>query len=301
MSQVYIYEQSHNNFGSPLSVVHMESGEFQNFIYCNWHREIELVYVAKGRLHLVVDDRKLTLSQGDVGIVNMDEVHYGDPDSTGGECEVYIFLLGIEPLIPSAELNLKKYLVSLSKGEVRLVPALTPAMPNYNEVVSCLIRMNNVLEKKRPAFELYTAALMYELLYHFFAEPELLVAGSGRGETQSREKIERLNEVIRYIEQNYTRKIYIAELAEQLYMGVDNFYKFFVSVTGISPASYINSYRMKQAANLFVTTGMPVTDICYKVGFNNVSYFIKMFQKFYGYTPKKYRSLSQEKGKIRVE
>ena len=108
---------------------------------------------------------------------------------------------------------------------------------------------------------------------------------------QDQKKIKKLNEVLLYIEENYTRKIYIAELADHLFMGVDNFYKFFVSVTGVSPVNYINSFRLKQAGRLLKESDFSVTDICYKVGFNNISYFIKIFQRYYNYTPKQYRSL----------
>lgn len=300
MNLSYVYEQTHNNIDSPLTVMHMNSGDFQKLIYCNWHREIELIYVAKGRLHLVVNDQKLSLRAGEIGVVNMDEVHYGDPDQSGGECEVTILLLNIDSLVPAGEFNFKKFLLALGKGELRLVPVLTPALPCYHKIASSLERMCKTLDEQKPAFELQTVSLMYELLYHFFSGKELLISGARRNETQTREKVERLGEVLRFIEEHYTRKIYIAELAEQLYMGVDNFYKFFVSVTGMSPAGYINSYRMKRAAGLLASTETPVTEICYRVGFNNVSYFIKMFQKFYGYTPKKYRGLSQEKAKLQM-
>lgn len=293
----YIYEQSHNTIGSPLTVVRLNSVEQPKLIYCNWHRELEFIYVSKGTLVLMAGDKKVTLHAGDIGVVNINEVHYGEHDPSE-ECEIFVFLISAEQILPADDRGASRFLQSLLKGEMLLAPALTPVMPHYTQVVTCFKKMYELYSLKQPGFELLSLSLIYELLYAFFSEQELLVKGDGLNETQTREKIERLNQVLGYIEQNYSRKIYIAELADLLYMGVDNFYKFFVSVTGVSPASYINSYRMKQSASLLASTELPVTDICYRVGFNNVSYFIKTFQKHYGCTPKKYRTLCHEKERV---
>lgn len=294
MNQVSVYEQSHDSRGSSLSVIRLRSWEHTKMIYCNWHREIELVYVRRGILTLTMNERQQRLSPGEIGIINREEVHYGGPEP-GEPCEADAILLDAGSLLPAADTAVKKELRSLLSGETLLIPSLTADSPHYCEICGCLERMIQTYREQGAGYAFHVTSLVYELLFYFFSGKGLTFSALNGDTAQNREKTERLNEVLRYIEENYSRKIYIAELADRLYMGVDNFYKFFVSVTGVSPAVYMNSFRMKQAASLLTGTSLPVTEICFKVGFNNVSYFIKTFQKFYGNTPKRYRGLSQRR------
>ena len=40
-----VYEQIHNNLGLPITVYHINSWELPTLIYCNWHKELEFIYV----------------------------------------------------------------------------------------------------------------------------------------------------------------------------------------------------------------------------------------------------------------
>ena len=51
----------------------------------------------------------------------------------------------------------------------------------------------------------------------------------------------------------------------------------------------MNYYRIECACEQLRTTGDSVTDIAYRCGFNDLSYFIKTFRHYKGTTPKSYR------------
>ena len=59
--------------------------------------------------------------------------------------------------------------------------------------------------------------------------------------------------------------------------------------TGRNYTDLLQEKRLKYAAYLLSTTELPVTDISADVGYNNFSYFYKIFKKEYGITPKEYR------------
>lgn len=65
--------------------------------------------------------------------------------------------------------------------------------------------------------------------------------------------------------------------------------KIFKEVTGMSVADYINEVRMQKAASLLENSTMSVYDIIFQVGYENESYFYKMFKTRYGITPKEFR------------
>ena len=57
----------------------------------------------------------------------------------------------------------------------------------------------------------------------------------------------------------------------------------------ITPSEYINELRLSYAANLFLTSNLNATEICYECGFQNVSWFYDTFREKYGVTPAQYR------------
>ena len=60
-------------------------------------------------------------------------------------------------------------------------------------------------------------------------------------------------------------------------------------MTGKTPIEYLKDYRVERAARKLLGSDMPITQIAYTCGFNDLSYFIKTFKKIKGCTPKNYR------------
>ncbi|WP_432666471.1 AraC family transcriptional regulator [Wukongibacter baidiensis] len=94
---------------------------------------------------------------------------------------------------------------------------------------------------------------------------------------------------IDYMMKNYNRSIKIQDLAHSLNMSSCNFTKHFKQATGITPKDYLKRIRMKKARTLLLTEN--VTEVAYDLGYDNISYFIRLFKNEYGMTPKHYKSL----------
>jgi len=61
------------------------------------------------------------------------------------------------------------------------------------------------------------------------------------------------------------------------------------ALTNHSTTEFIRIQRLKRAASLLEQNGGNVSEVCYQVGFNSLSYFTKMFKEQFGVTPSKYR------------
>lgn len=77
-------------------------------------------------------------------------------------------------------------------------------------------------------------------------------------------------------------------LAAQLKMGRTKFYGKMKEFTGMSPNNYLQTERLKKAAELLIEGDLNVTEISYKVGFQSPTYFYKCFKEKYGVPPSKY-------------
>lgn len=80
----------------------------------------------------------------------------------------------------------------------------------------------------------------------------------------------------------------IDSLTEMMHMGRTKLYGKVKELTGETPNKYIMRQRMMKAAELLLTGDYNVTDVCYKVGLEDSSYFNKCFKSYYGVSPSKY-------------
>lgn len=113
-------------------------------------------------------------------------------------------------------------------------------------------------------------------------------------EERNRKFIEQLD---RLIIANITNpNLSVEMLAEKLHLGRTMFFRQVKSLTGETPADYIRRARMRQAAELLANTNeekLNVSEVSFRVGIDDPHYFIKLFRKQYGITPKKYQQGSK--------
>ena len=99
----------------------------------------------------------------------------------------------------------------------------------------------------------------------------------------------RLAHVAQYIDKHLNRNLQIRELADEACMSEPNFYRTFKQTFGITPLDYINQQRISLASKLLRTTNRCLADISLECGFNNLTYFMKLFRREIGQSPTQYR------------
>ena len=98
-----------------------------------------------------------------------------------------------------------------------------------------------------------------------------------------------IREAIIYTLSNLSDNLSVQIVAGSLHVNPDYLSHLFVQETGIHFAAFINQERIKQAASLLLHTHSPTKQIALAVGYNNISYFSKEFQKQNHMTPSQYR------------
>jgi AraC-like DNA-binding protein len=84
-------------------------------------------------------------------------------------------------------------------------------------------------------------------------------------------------------------------LSSRVGMSIFLFARVFRELVGIPPHRYLVNRRLQRARNL-LRSGMPVTDVCYAAGFNNLSHFIRTFHAHFGMLPSKLKASSSASG-----
>lgn len=108
----------------------------------------------------------------------------------------------------------------------------------------------------------------------------------------------RIKEVQEYIGQNYGSEIKLSTLADMAGMTAESFSRFFHRSTSKTLSDYLLDYRVGVAARRLIDTEDLVSTIGYDCGFNNVSYFNRIFKKRKGCTPKDFRDSYKKKKTI---
>lgn len=103
-------------------------------------------------------------------------------------------------------------------------------------------------------------------------------------------KDKRMVGAINYINQNICNKITLDDLAAHVYVTKPYIIRLFNSYFDISPLQYINKKKIERAQFMLTTENVSVKEIAYSLGFNDNSYFNRMFRKVSCCTPKEYRS-----------
>lgn len=98
--------------------------------------------------------------------------------------------------------------------------------------------------------------------------------------------------VLRYIDEHLSKPIENAELASILYLSTTYFANLFTKQFGISPRQYVLNKRMSAAAMQLLESDATVKEIAFSLGFDNESYFNRLFRKFTGTSPGAYRKQS---------
>ena len=106
------------------------------------------------------------------------------------------------------------------------------------------------------------------------------------------EKYSALTQSIIYsINQHYMDDITIREMADELNITESYMISQFKKETGQTPAIYLRQIRLKNAANLLISTNDEIQKISGSVGISDANYFVKIFKAEFGMTPGAYRKL----------
>ena len=98
-----------------------------------------------------------------------------------------------------------------------------------------------------------------------------------------------IHQATRYIREHYAEKLTLNSVAAQVYLSPTYFSRIFRQETGETFNAYLNAVRIEQSKKLLTDQSVRLIDISLMVGFDNQSYFTKVFKRITGMSPLQYR------------
>ncbi|HFI4796092.1 TPA: AraC family transcriptional regulator [Elizabethkingia anophelis] len=257
----------HNN--SPISEFKWEY---------HYHPEIELVCVISGSGTRHVGYHKSNYTNGDLVLIGSNIPHSGFGLNSVDPHEEIVLQFREEILhFPQQEVETRavKDLLERSKYGILYSTATKKAL---------LPKLKKLLESEGYKRYLLLLEILFEL--SLCEEYELLNKEIMPYTIISKNKT-RLENIFTYVEHHYDKEINIEDVAKLANLTLPAFCNFFKKATQITFTEFVNRYRISKAC-LLMTQDKTISECSYSCGFNNVTYFNRMFKKYTNKTPSEF-------------
>ena len=132
--------------------------------------------------------------------------------------------------------------------------------------------------------------LLLEILNDLAESNEFEYLSNDTFETASDQReVNRIQTIYNFIHQNYKEPITLENAMNLVNLSKSAFCKFIKRKTNKTFSQIVNQIRIQKAVELLIDTNKPIMEICYDVGYNDPSYFFKLFQKEMQVSPKQFR------------
>jgi len=186
-------------------------------------------------------------------------------------------------------------------------PLFIEKLYNYDEIMNSLMKNLHSSVNNRTLTRQKLEEIFYRLLERLFLVNKYVMAEiegiAALKHTTRLEIFRRLESARDFIHSNFNREIELKEIASAACLSPFHFLRLFKELFHETPHQYLNRYRMKKARNLLLNTKFSITDITMDVGFESNSHFSRLFQRYFGMSPKNFRknSLTEKKSNFEQE
>lgn len=154
--------------------------------------------------------------------------------------------------------------------------------PELARAVALVDMIDEELQRRDPGFAALAAASFMQLIGY-------LARCYSRSRDPDTRSILRIAEAITHLESHYRHPINLDELASIAHMSKRTFMRAFGRATGATPIAYLIQLRIRHAAALLRREPLNISEVAFRVGFDDSNYFSRQFRQIMGTSPREYR------------
>lgn len=254
---------------------------------CHWHSEVEFFFCLQGEVLFQVDTDYYVVQAGEAIFIDSGEIHTGH-SYQNATC-MYGAIVFDPQLLASASYDaIQAQYIAPFFDRTRSFPRhLKPQSRWEKQLLDALKIIFSHCDQQDFGYELGIKSQLLQMLHTIL--PEGRHTNRSKRELNDHTKTIRLKKAISYIQSNYNQSIKISQIAKQIPMSDGQFCRFFKSMTRQTPIEYVNSYRIRRAGELLLDPSNKISSVALDVGFDHMSYFVKVFRQQMNCTPSQYR------------
>ncbi|PKF74943.1 AraC family transcriptional regulator [Chryseobacterium sp. PMSZPI] len=256
------------------------SPSFKNCFFWHYHPEIELVYVEATNGIRHVGKNISGFTDSDLLLIGSNVPHLNFDYGIQTECKQLVlqmrenFLQDIILPIPEFE-NIKNL---LERSHL--------ALSFYGDTKRIVVEKLQMIKEKK-SFESLMGLLEILQILADSKEVNELNKEDTRIKWFLNDKI-RMGTIYDYIHENHDKKPNVNEIAKIVSLSTPAFCRYFKKQTNMTFTDFVNNYRINQA-KILLLKDYSVTEVCFQVGFESLSYFNKLFKQHTDETPSEFK------------
>jgi len=250
------------------------------------HNYVEVIYMCQGNTKHFINGDDITLHEGELLFLNQNATQEIMPAGIDDIAVNFIILPEFFDqallMIGEEENLIRDFIIGCLKGEEEQVSYLhfkvEEVLPIQNLVENLIWTILNSQQNKRKINQNTMGLLLLHLMNH----ADKVTVGKNHSEQEI------MLSVLRFVEEHY-KDGKLTDLATELHYDLYFLSRVIKKITNKNYTELVQNKRLTQAAYLLVHTKLSVADIGLAVGYDNLSYFLRIFRERYGVSPKKYR------------
>lgn len=257
----------------------------------HWQDTMEILLIREGNGRISIDLETFSVKRGDICLILPNQLHSIDADKNT-RLKISMIQFPFSLLAGSSTCDdAFAFLEPLAKGEQTIPWLITADYGWYDAFLQCLEETFQLHTFYPAAYPLGIKSKLFQLFYIlFYNEPAV------KPKSRPQKSIRKTKQIICYIMEHYSEHLSTSQMAKVCGFSESHFMKFFKSTIGIPFTECVNSYRLSQASRMLLSGSDPISDIARKCGFENISYFNRLFKRKYGITPTKLRAQMHASG-----
>ncbi|MCR1947781.1 MULTISPECIES: AraC family transcriptional regulator [Thomasclavelia] len=288
---IFISEQSNVVDADKLLKANQQFAVRKHTRFCEYpkhrHNYLEFMYVYGGEMVTIIDDQEIVIKQGELLLLNQNIEHA--IKYTNENDIIFNFIIKPEFL---------EFLSGMAEEQNEVFSFIFDALYSYDNKGEYLIFKVSNNEIVRNHIEAIITNIYQQQLNHSFTLKLLvglllteLMNNPHLIETYESNNYNKLVviSILKYITLNYQEGS-LSVLAKQIHQPDYKICKLIKEHTGSTFKQLIQEERLKAAANLLKTTSLPIVEIMQEVGYENITYFYKIFKEKFKITPSIYRN-----------
>ena len=260
-------------------------------ISMHWHPEMEITYITDGSCNYNINLTNYVVDPGDIIIIKPQSLHsltLNNNQSVTWNTIVFNFNMLNSSITDGC---LLKYIAPIINETHELPIIIKKDSVGYSKIFDTITSIFDCYENQNDAFELELKSYLFHLLALLYKYN--LVKFNDNKKELSSDASSKIKTILNYINNNFQKEISIDDLANLCQYSQYHFMRFFKKHLGVTTIQYINNVRLEKASILLSSTDSSIMEISLETGFDNLSYFNKLFKRKYHITPKEFRRNTQ--------
>ena len=257
----------------------------------HWHPYFEIATAQSGVLDYQVGQTHTILEPGDSIFVNQNMLHGIRQVSGSAPDPLPIIVFSGTVVAPENSAIYQNYIQPILACSSLPFVVFQQGNDLWNEVHRQIHAIYCAMRERPVCYELAVQRSLCCILEAVFRNLDSLPK-SEASRVQLDAQI-RLQKMLSYIYENYTRTITLADIAGAANISRSEAGRCFQAYLGCSPVEALIQHRLETARHLLQQTTMTLQEISFACGFHSVNYFSRQFRRKYGYSPGEKRGLGK--------